>query len=58
MECKCEQQIFQTKYEGAFILEYGMLTQACRYSEEPKLSDDEGILQINDKVISQGNKAQ
>lgn len=46
------------KYEGAFILEYGMLTQACRYSEEPKLSDDEGILQINDKVISQGNKAQ
>lgn len=46
------------KYEGAFILEYGMLTQACRYSEEPKPSDDEGTLQINDKVISQGNKAQ
>lgn len=42
------------KYE----VEYGMLTQACRYSEEPKPSDDEGTLQINDKVISQGNKAQ
>lgn len=44
------------KYEGAFILEYGMLTQACRYSEEPKPSDDEGTLQINDKLYLKGTK--